>query len=88
MWLSVGIAEAPAAAANRMRIVRFFPKLLIEKVDELRIPKTVLMLRIDKNSLRCTRGRARAGHGPGTELNWQAGLRRFVSDERSLDAIY
>jgi len=78
MRFSAGAAEAPAAAANRMRIVRFFLKLLIEKVEKLRIPKKALTIHIDKNSLHCTRGCARAERGSGRhELNWQTGFASF-----------
>jgi hypothetical protein len=76
MRLNGGAAEAPAAAANRMRIVRIFPKLLIER-KKLRIPKTGLLLRIYKNSLHCARGCMRAEHGSGGELNCQTCFASF-----------
>ena len=85
MRLNAGAAEAPAATANRMRIVKFFPKLLIEK-EELRIQKTGLLLCIYKN-IPSSRARVcmRAEHRSGTELNWQTVLCRFVSDDRLLE---
>ena len=84
MLLSEGAAEATAADAKRMRIVRFFPKLL-GKEEELRIQKTGLLLRIYKNSLHCARECARAEHCSGTELNCEIVLYRFVSDDQSLE---
>ena len=86
MPLSAGAAEAPAAAANRMKIVRFFPKLLIEKEEELRIQKTGLLLRIYENSLHCARECVRAEHRSGTELNCQICSGSFSISR--LNAIY